>query len=379
MKTVVHLTCDYPDPLAPSKTRSVKNLIDNTPGVRHVIYSLNRVSSGSATEALDVGSDLIAVAYHAPPYGIFHRTYLLRLAEWILGDLSRRGIMPDLVHAHKFSVEGIVALEVSRRLGSPFIVDIWGDTDLRIVNARSDLAATWKAVLGRAAAIIPCAPWAEDKFHALFGFDRRKATILPPIVMHETFRPSAPSRSPALVTLFNLNSHRRKNFSGLVSAVVAASRRRPGLTLSVYGACAPATLFELRKILRDADADGVVTLEGPLDNSVFSETLNTYSAFVMPTRRETFGMVFVEALFAGLPLLHSKGWGIDGFFPDETIGYACEPTDHADIGRGLEYLLDNESLLKSRIAAFHADGGLDRFKRSSISATYREILERAAG
>ena len=377
MKTVVHLTCDYPDPLAPSKTRSVKNLVENTPNVRHVVYSFNRVSSGSAIASLDVGEDLIAVAYHAPPYGILHRTYLLRLAEWVVGDLSRRGIAPDLIHAHKFSVEGIVALRVSTRLGRPFIVDIWGDTDLRIVNTRADLVATWKAILQKAAAIIPCAPWAEDKFDALFGLDRHKATVLPPIVMHETFRASAPRESPALVTLFNLNSHRRKNFASLVSAVVSASKRRPGLTLSVYGACSPAVLFDLRKILLDAGAEGIVTLEGPLDNAVFGETLNGYSAFVMPTRRETFGMVFIEALFAGLPLLHSKGWGVDGFFPGDTIGYACEPADRADIGRGLDYLLDNEALLKSRIEAFHGGGGLDRFKRGSIVKTYRAILGRA--
>ena len=376
MKTVVHLTCDYPDPLAPSKTRSVKNLVENTPTVRHVIYSLNRVSSRSGVVSLDVGEDLIAVAYHAPRYGILHRTYLLRLANWILDDLSRRGITPDLLHAHKFSVEGIVALQMSKRLRRPFISDIWGDTDLRIVGARPDLGSTWKAISREAAAIIPCAPWAEDKFHASLGLDRRKATVLPPIVMHETFRPSAPRESPALVTLFNLNSHRRKNFANLVTAVVAASRRHPGLTMSVFGACGPATLFELRTILRDAGANGTVTLEGPLDNAVFSETLNQFSAFVMPTRRETFGMVFIEALFAGLPLLHSKGWGVDGFFPDETVGYACRPTDPADIGRGLDYLIGNEALLKSRIAAYHAAGGLERFKRSSIIETYSAILER---
>ena len=376
MKTVVHLTCDYPDPLAPVKTRSVKNLVDNTPGVRHVIYSLNRVSSGSDAVSLDFGDDRIAVAYHAPRYGILHRTCLERLADWIAADLAVRGIEPDIIHAHKFSVEGIVALRLSKYLDRPFVCDIWGDTDFRIVNARADLGPTWKAIIANASAVIPCAPWAEDRFAAKFGLDRSKATILPPIVMHEHFRASAPRRTPALVTLFNLNAHRRKNFAALVNAVVEAARRRPGLTLSVYGVCSPATLFEVRQILRRAGAEGIVTLEGPLDNAVFSETLNQFSAFVMPTRRETFGMVFIEALFAGLPLLHSKGWGVDGFFPDETVGYACHPTEPSDIARGIDYILDNEALLKRRIAEFDAAGGLDRFKRESISATYGALLDR---
>ena len=378
MTTVVHLTCDYPDPLAPVKTRSVKNLVDNTPGVRHVIYSFNRVSSNSGVVSLEFGKDKIAVAYHAPRYGILHRTSLERLARWVRADLQARGIEPDVFHAHKFSVEGIVALRLSRVFDRPFICDIWGDTDLRIVNARADLRPTWKAITRQAAAVIPCAPWAEDRFEALFGLDRAKATILPPIVMHERFRASQPRSTPALVTLFNLNSYRRKNFAALVEAVVAASRRRPGLTLSVYGVCSPAVLFKVRRIIRDAGAEGVVSLEGPLENAVFSETLNRFSAFVMPTRRETFGMVFIEALFAGLPLLHSKGWGVDGFFPDDTVGYACDPTELADLARGLDYLLDNEAVLKRRIAEFDAAGGLDRFKRDSISGTYATLLQRVA-
>ncbi len=378
MTTVVHLTCDYPDPLAPVKTRSVKNLVDNTPGVRHVIYSLNRVSAKSGVVSLDFGEDKIAVAYHAPRYGILHRTYLEGLARWVRADLEARGIEPDVFHAHKFSVEGIVALRLSKAFDRPFICDIWGDTDLRIVNARADLRPTWKAIVQQSAAVIPCAPWAEDKFEALFGLDRSKATILPPIVLHEQFRASAPRATPALVTLFNLNAYRRKNFAALVDAVVAAARRRPGLTLSVYGVCSPAVLFKVRRILRDAGAEDIVSLEGPLDNAVFSETLNQFSAFVMPTRRETFGMVFIEALFAGLPLLHSKGWGVDGFFPDETVGYACDPTEPSDLARGLDYLLGNEAALKTRIAALHAAGGLDRFKRCSISTTYATLIQRVS-
>ena len=44
------------------------------------------------------------------------------------------------------------------------------------------------------------------------------------------------------------------------------------------------------------------------------ETLNGYTALVLPTLRETFGMVYIEALFAGVPILYSQDRGVDGFF-----------------------------------------------------------------
>ena len=375
-KTIVHVTGDFPDPLQPVKTRSVKNLIEATPGHRHVVYSLNRVSGRTGVTALDFGPDRLALAYGAPPYGIFHATFLEGVADWILNDMRARGLEPDCFHVHKFAIEGLIALKLRRETGRPFICNIWGDTDLRIAKARRDLAPRWKQILHEAAAIVPCAPWATDKFEALFGIDRSKCEVLAPIVMHEQFRPSPVTDKPHLVTLFNLNSHKRKNFGALVRAMRAISRDTPEIRLSVYGSCAPPVLFELRDIIAKTQAESLVTLEGPLPNEVFSETLGRYAGFVMPTLRETFGMVFIEAMFAGLPVLHSRGWGIDGFFDNDAIGYACEPTDEADVERGVRRLITHQGELKQTLAALHAGGGLDPFKRDSIVAAYRAMLDR---
>lgn len=375
-KTIVHVSGDFPDPLEPVKTRSVKNLVEATDGYRHVIYSLNRVGGRSDIEVLPFGEDRLALAYGAPPYGILHATRLEAVADWILKDVRARGLEVDAFHVHKFAIEGLIGLKLARETGRPFIVNIWGDTDLKIARVRRDLAPRWKQILTEAAGIVPCAPWATDKFEALFGIDRGKCEVLAPIVMHETFRPSPAAPEPRLVTLFNLNSHKRKNFGALVRAVKAISASLPQVRLDVYGSCAPPVLYELREIIAKAEAQELVTLMGPLPNEVFSETLNRYVAFLMPTRRETFGMVFIEAMFAGLPVLHSKGWGIDGFFPDDTIGYACVPTDEDDVRRGVEHLIANQARLKQSLGELHAKGGLDPFKRDNIVAAYRGLLGR---
>ena len=49
--------------------------------------------------------------------------------------------------------------------------------------------------------------------------------------------------------------------------------------------------------------------------------------FVMPSLTETFGIVFIEALSQGLPLIYTKGQGIDGYFPQGFVGYAYNPLD----------------------------------------------------
>lgn len=377
-KTIVHISCDFPDTMVPDKTRAVRNLVDGTTGHRQIVYSLNRVSALSGIEKVEFAPDRIAVAYGAPPKGILLDTMLARVADWIRDDLVARGGSVSLIHAHKFTVEGLIAIRLARALQVPFIANIWGDSDLRIVGARRDLRTKWAAIAREAAALLVYAPWTTDKFDARVPLDRSKVVVLPPIIFDERFRPSAPVGSNHFVTVFNLDSYRRKNFAALVGAIMTLSRRRPDIGLDVFGAGSPATILAMARIIRDAGATAHVQLKGKIASDAIAATLNRYVAFLMPTRRESLGMVFVEAIFAGLPVLHSRGWGIDGSFGDAAIGYACQPTDPADIVRGIETLIADEAALKASIVALEAAGGLDPFRRDTIIARYAALVARVA-
>jgi glycosyltransferase involved in cell wall biosynthesis len=377
-KVIVHISADFPDSMAPAKTSSVASLIKATEGYRHIVYSLNRVSLVSGIVAVDFGPDRKAIAYGAPPKGLFLATYLDRVADWILKDIESRDIPVDALHLHKFSAEGLVGQKIAQSLKRPFIVNLWGDTDLKVVKYRPDLKATWKSILDQAALIIPHTPWVEERFDELFGLDHSKSMILPAITQHEHFTPSPIISEPRFVTLFNLDVHRRKNLAALVTVMDRMSQRIPGISLDVYGKGSPKTMFEVSQIVEKSKARNV-TLKGPLPGDGFTTILGDNVAFLMPTRRETFGMVFIEALFSGLPLLHTKGWGIDGFFAEDEVGYACDPSNHDDIESGVSRLLTEQERFKRSIAALHERGGLDRFKRKAIAETYRAGLERVLG
>lgn len=50
----------------------------------------------------------------------------------------------------------------------------------------------------------------------------------------------------------------------------------------------------------------------------------------MPSKTETFGVVYIEALSQGLPVIYTEGQGIDGFYPDGEIGYGVKYDDLED-------------------------------------------------
>jgi glycosyltransferase involved in cell wall biosynthesis len=106
--------------------------------------------------------------------------------------------------------------------------------------------------------------------------------------------------------------------------------------------------------------------------------IQKYVAFVMPTRRESYGMVYAESLLAGVPILQSKGWGIHGLFADGDVGYSCDPGSIEDIKDGLLHLLKNEAALKRGIAKRQRAGEFNILRRDSIATEYRRIIASVA-
>ena len=113
-KVIVHISADFPDSMAATKTNSVVNLINATDGYRHIVYSLNRVSFVSGIVAVDFGPDRKAVAYGAPPRGLFHATYLDRVSNWILEDIQKGKFARDWVLENK---AGQASFKATRALG----------------------------------------------------------------------------------------------------------------------------------------------------------------------------------------------------------------------------------------------------------------------
>ena len=53
--------------------------------------------------------------------------------------------------------------------------------------------------------------------------------------------------------------------------------------------------------------------------------------YIQPSFTETFGLSYIEALTQGLPVIYSKGQGIDGMFEDGDVGYSVDPNSPQDI------------------------------------------------
>jgi glycosyltransferase involved in cell wall biosynthesis len=373
---LVHISADFPDPFVSNKTHAIANLIDATPEFRHVVYSLNRVSAWSGIEALPFREDRIAVVYGAPRWGLMLSSRMRDLGAWIIHDLSRRNVLPDAVQAHKITVEGLAAEPIARYFNVPFLCSVQAKTDVKILRARPDLRRSYRRIWHDANHVFPFSPRAINTLSSVLHPRKGPTTLLPCITKQDDICPAALADRPSLVSMFRLDDFKGKNAGALIKAVLIARNRIPDLSLDIYGSGPPEAFFELARIIKQLSATDIVNLKGAVPHHDVQRTIARYTAFAMPTRRESYGMVFAESLLAGVPILQTRGWGLHGLFPDDGVGYACsDPGSPEEIATGLIFLVANEKALKNRIAAIQTAGTFEIMRQSTIANRYRKALE----
>jgi glycosyltransferase involved in cell wall biosynthesis len=374
VKRVLHISADHPDAYSPRKTEAVRNLIEGTPAFDHRVYSINRLSGFGGITVLERTRALVTLVYRAPAYGILLETFLKRLADWIIEDSLTLGLKVDVVHGHKLTIEGLVARRVATALGCPYVCTVRGNTDQKYMRLKPEKRAAYSQVAENAAMLLPGAPWIERYLVRRLSLRNGRRALLPTITKIDGFiAPS--SENSRFVTAFHLDGWRLKGMPNLLAAIALLKEQHVDITLDIIGGGTRQATKALDREIRRRGLTGCVALCGAMQHERMPEALNRYAALVLPTLRESFGMVYIEALFSGVPILYSQDRGIDGYFDGQDIGVRCDPVSVADIARGLEELRSGAPRMKESIRKLQEEGGFDRFRKSTVCRMYEETLK----
>ncbi len=91
---------------------------------------------------------------------------------------------------------------------------------------------------------------------------------------------------------------------------------------------------------------------GPIyDKDKLCEVFRSHSVFSMPSITETFGLVYIEALTQNLPVIYTKGQGIDGLF-DESVGIGVNPLSVEEIKNAIRTILESPDDFSNKTVDF---------------------------
>lgn len=382
---VVHLSGDFPDPVNSFKTPVIRSLIDLTADrFEHQVYSINRKSPGisgllrtslqrAEFAALRIESAPFAwgtsVTYGAPSHGIFHVTMLKKLGDWLTEKLAKER-QPDLLVGHKLTIEGIAVAHAAQRLGIPYAITIQGNTDSRILGVRADLRRLLRHVFHEAAAVVPFTPWALATAEEYLSPRTGPTYVVPcPTDMDEIAQPIA--NGDTLLTVFNLWNYRGKNLPGMVRALRLLQHEGTGVRLSVVGGGTDQEVAECQAL-----SSGVagIAFEGAMDRKCLHQRMRRAKGLVLPSLRESFGLVFTEALMAGLPIVYPAGTGIDGYLDGLPFAIRVNARDPGAIAQAMQHLDRHENNMKESLAQWQTTAEARAFTRREIAKRYGAAL-----
>jgi glycosyltransferase involved in cell wall biosynthesis len=109
---------------------------------------------------------------------------------------------------------------------------------------------------------------------------------------------------------------------------------------------------ELEKLAQQTGVSARVEFRGNLSRSELAEAYRSCSVFVMPSRKEGFGIVFLEAAFFGKPSIGGAHGGTPEVIQDGSTGWLVQNGDHDQLAQVLTTILqDRETIARAGAAA----------------------------
>lgn len=173
----------------------------------------------------------------------------------------------------------------------------------------------------------------------------------------------------APVVLSVARQYRRKDTRTLLEAFVRVRERFPAASLRVVGG--GPELPALRDRAAELRLEGAVAFLGevPQDESVRREYLAA-DLFCLPSLQEGFGIAFLEAMAAGLPIVATRAAAIPEVVPDGEAGLLVPPRDPECLAEALVRVLGDADL-RRRLG----EAGRRRVVRYDWPVVAAELLE----
>jgi D-inositol-3-phosphate glycosyltransferase len=324
--------------------------------------------------------------------------YMPAFAAWMEGFIRRQPKPYDLAHAN-FYMSGMVALELKRRLGLPFVITFHALGRVRRLyqggaDAFPDARfAAEERIMAEADRVVAECPQDRDDMVALYGADPARIAVVPCGVDPEEFFPinrelarlslGLPLDEPLLLQLGRMVP--RKGVDNVIRAA-GRLRHRYGLAarLVIVGGESddpdPAATPEIARLQRIAVEEGVanrVLFTGRRPHAAAKYFFSAADLFVTTPWYEPFGITPLEAMACGTPVIGSAVGGIKYTVRDGETGVLVPPNDPEALAAQVARLLRSPPLL-ARLRRQAIDHVRTNFTwagvADSLAALYEEVV-----
>lgn len=285
----------------------------------------------------------------------------------LLRTVRKRDV--EVINGH-FTVPSSLFLPVvSRSFDVPLVVnamgaDIYAPTRYDLLRPVLDVV-NYRYVLRFAdRVVVPSTDMRDRLPHPV----RSKCSVIPYFVDHRKFRPAEESGGGPLRILTVARLVERKNLETAIAAVASANDRGVDIEYRIGGAGPQRDTLE-RTVKRESVED-VVTFLGYLPEEEKIAEFREADVFLLPSHHEAFGIVFLEAMASGCPVVTSNVGGQTDIVTD-SVGYTCDPEDTRAIADAIGAVASRHDEMGQKARARVEE----RYTEEVVVDQYRDLYE----
>jgi D-inositol-3-phosphate glycosyltransferase len=295
-------------------------------------------------------------------------SYIPEFVEGIKKFAEEKGIHYDLIHSH-YWMSGIAAEALSDAWGGIPIIQMFhtlGEMKNRVAQSEAEKEGSYRIegerrVMNRADRIIAATPAEQAQLEWLYGVDPRKIVVIPPGVDTDHFYPIPVDEArqflglapDAHMLLFVGRIEPLKGLDTLIKAVAClhVQNLAEPVHLAIIGGDPDvppeemtAEMARIQKMCEELTVGKMVAFLGKRGQDTLPYYYSAADVLVMPSHYESFGMVALEAMACGTPVIASQVGGLAFLVQNGITGYHVTDGDDDELCQKLTGLLGDPEL-----------------------------------
>lgn len=327
---------------------------------KKLFYSLKKVDQGVYVEM-----------YCFPSIPFFHFLSCY-ISKWIgikkFNQLKSQKGKPDIVHLQRFEA-GLLALKIKKKHQIPYIVTEHSSRFLlnQIGIIEHKLA---KRVFQNASARMAVSPYLKKSLENQF---KHAFNYIPNGVDAEFFNAQKiNAKDDAEFVFFNAgNFTENKNIAMLLKAFSQFQQEQPNSKLILAGD-GPLKM-EAQSLVHQMNLDAHIDFKGRVNRIEMRSLFSKSDVYVLASSKETFGVVLIEALCMGKPVISTKCGGPESIVSDSSLGELCDISESGLFASMKKVYLqkdnyDNQAIRNSILHIFDQRKIVDQYAQFYINA-----------
>ena len=296
--------------------------------------------------------------------------YIPQFVDGVSKFANEKGIKYDLLHSH-YWMSGLAAEALSDLWSGVPILQMFhtlGEMKNRVALNEEEKEGAYRLdgereVIARADRIIAATLAEQAQLEWLYKVDVNKITVIPPGVDTSHFYPIPADEArqfiglalDARMILFVGRIEPLKGVATLIQAIACLRLKnlKEPVHLAVIGGDPEAAsadiskeMVRLQDLCDELTVGKMVVFLGKRGQDTLPYYYSAAEVVVMPSHYESFGMVALESMACGTPVIASQVGGLAFLVQDGVTGYTVPAEDHDALCERLTSILGNETLRK---------------------------------